>query len=235
MYNTVDMKFHKNLGAGGFAYEYSIDNYVKDSLIIWLDGIKNTRSGHDANATEWSDLVGPYSFTKTNAFSFGDNCILVTGQIDSKYGVIVPDEYTLEIIYQYNGSTNYGIGLIDISPMFRGRRDTVSWWARQNPDSGDTTRLYYHKFEINAPHSIAITQNANGGKCYYNGILKKSNSSVFSNSKYQKICNYIGSEVMRGKIFAIRLHKRALTDKELAVNYKIDKHRFGITANGGVE
>lgn len=233
--NTIDKSFYSNLGTGEFKYEYSIDNYVKDSLMIQLDGIKNTRSGHNANAVEWEDLVGPYGFTKTDKFSFSDNCILVTGQIESKYGVIVPDEYTLEIIYQYSGNANYGIGMEQFSPIFRGRRDTVSWWARQTPDNGDSTRLYYgSKLTVNILHSITITQNANGGKCYYNGILKKSNSDVFSYNGYQKIRNYIGSEVMTGKIYTIRLHKRALTDKEIMQNYEIDKIRFNIPKIYGV-
>ena len=233
--NTIDKSFHTNLGTDEFKYVYSLDNYVKDSLMLWLDGIENTKNGHNANATEWEDLVGPYGFTKTSAFSFGDNHILATGKIDSKYGAIIPSEYTLEIIYQYNGTGNYGIGFIENSPMFRGRRDTVSWWARKSPDTSDSTRLYYNKFEINASHSIVITQNANGGKCYYNGVLKQSNSDIFSNSNYQKICNYTSSEVMTGKIYAVRLYKRALTDKEIMQNYEIDKHRFGIAISGGVE
>ena len=210
-----------------FAEQGKPKDYVQDSLIMRLDGILNTRKGHDANATVWEDLVGLYNFTKTNAFTFGDNCVLVTGQIDSKYGVIVPDEYTLEIIYQYSGNANYGIGMEQFSPMFRGRRDTVSWWARQNPDTSDSTRLYYgSKFEINAPRSIAITQNADGCKCYQNGVFKNNKSSVYTSGSYQKIRNYIGTEVMTGKIFAIRLHKRALTDAEIMQNYEIDKNRF---------
>ena len=182
----------------------------------------------------WEDLVGPYSFIKTNSFSFGDNCILTTGGIDSKYGVIVPAEYTLEVIYQYNGNTNYGIGFVQNAPLLRGRQSQASWWARQNSDNA-TYRLYYDKaFEINAPHSIAITQNSDGARCYYNGTFKNRNSNVFSDSNYQKFRNYIGTEVMTGKIFAIRLHKRALTNEEIAQNFEIDQARFGLTETASV-
>ena len=209
--------------------DYSLDSYVNDSAIIWLDGIENTRKGHNAEAAEWEDLAGPYNFTKTNSFSFGDNYILATGGIESKYGIKVPAEYTLEIVYQYTGSTNYGIGLMGIAPMFRGRKSTVSWWARQNPDSSDASRLYYDStFDINGLNSIAITQNAGGGKSYCNGIMKKKNANVYTNNNYQKVCNYTESEVMTGKIYAIRLYSRALTDAELAHNFAVDKARFGI-------
>ena len=92
----------------------------------------------------------------------------------------------------------------------------------------------YSEVEINAPRSIAITQNANGCKCYQNGVFKNNKSSVYTSGSYQKIRNYIGTEVMTGKIFAIRLHKRALTDAELAQNYEIDKARFGLTETASV-
>ena len=208
---------------------YSLDSYVHDSTIIWLDGIENTRKGHNAEAAEWEDLSGPYSFTKTSNFSFGDSHILATGKIESKYGVKVPAEYTLEIVYQYTGSTNYGIGLMEIAPMFRGRKSTVSWWARRKPDSSDESRLYYDRtFDINALNSVAITQNAGGGKSYCNGVMGKKNANVYTNNNYQKFCNYTESEVMTGKIYAIRLHSRALTDAELAHNFAVDKQRFGI-------
>ena len=208
---------------------YSLDSYVHDSTIILLDGIENTRKGHNAEAAEWEDLVGPYSFTKTSNFSFGDSHILATGKIESKYGVKVPAEYTLEIVYQYTGSTNYGIGLMEIAPMFRGRKSTVSWWARQKPDSSDESRLYYDRtFDINALNYVAITQNAGGGKSYCNGVMGKKNANVYTNNNYQKFCNYTESEVMTGKIYAIRLHSRALTDAELAHNFAVDKARFGI-------
>jgi hypothetical protein len=46
-------------------------SYVQDGLVLWLDGIDNTRNGHDPNATEWEDLSG-------NGFDFApkvsENC-----------------------------------------------------------------------------------------------------------------------------------------------------------------
>lgn len=48
----------------------SASSYVEDGLVLWLDGINNTRSGHDASASGWEDLSGsgfdfvPYSTGK---------------------------------------------------------------------------------------------------------------------------------------------------------------------------
>ena len=36
----------------------SIDGYVTDGLILWYDGIQNTRAGNNPNATVWEDLSG---------------------------------------------------------------------------------------------------------------------------------------------------------------------------------
>ena len=35
-----------------------------------------------------------------------------------------------------------------------------------------------------------------------------------------------GAEIMKGKVYAIRLYNRALTDEELLQNYNIDNERY---------
>ena len=235
MLNIVDMKFHPNIGSGVFEYEYSIDSYVQDSLIMQLDGIKNTRSGHNSEASVWEDLVGNVNFTKTNYLSFGDNCILVNYRINSDNTIVVPDEFTMEVIYQYDGSNHHTIGFSGRFPFFKGRRDLESpWWLRATIDRKKGLR-YTDSFGINATHSIALTQNSEGGKCYHNGVLSASNSNVATYSSEQNLINHDNNgEVLTGKIFAIRLYKRALTAEELAQNYEIDKIRFNLPKIYGV-
>ena len=235
LYNTVDRSFHKNLGTGEFEYEYSVDSYVQDSLIMQLDGIKNTRSGHNAEATVWEDLIGNVNFTKTNYFSFGDNCILVNYRINSDNTIVVPDEFTMEVIYQYDGDSLHTIGFSGRFPFFKGRRDLERpWWLRATNDWRKGLH-YTDSFGINATHSIALTQNSEGGKCYHNGILSASDSNVVTYSSEQSLKNSDSDkEVLTGKIFAIRLYKRSLTAEELAQNYKIDQSRFVLTETASV-
>lgn len=52
MYNTVDRKFHKNLGTGEFIAGYGIDSYVHDKMISFADA----ESGLDG--TTLKNLVG---------------------------------------------------------------------------------------------------------------------------------------------------------------------------------
>lgn len=42
--------------------------YVQDGLQLWLDGLMNSRSGHNANAKKWEDLSpNHYDFTPKNS------------------------------------------------------------------------------------------------------------------------------------------------------------------------
>ena len=209
--------------------------YVQDSLIMRLDGILNTRKGHNSEATVWEDLIGDVNFTKTSNFSFGDNCILVTYRINSDNTIVVPDEFTMEVIYQYGGSDLHTIGFSGRFPFFKGRRDLDSpWWLRATNDWKKGLR-YTESFGINATHSIALTQNSEGGKCYHNGVLSASDSNVVTYSSEQELRNHDNNgEILTGKIFAIRLYKRALTDEELMQNYKVDQARFGLTETASV-
>lgn len=43
-----------------------LSEYVQSGLLHQWDGILNTASGHDGNATSWEDLVGNYPINKTN-------------------------------------------------------------------------------------------------------------------------------------------------------------------------
>ena len=48
---NVDRKGNITLKGNIVIKELGIDDYIKDGLILWYDGIKNTRSGNNPNAT----------------------------------------------------------------------------------------------------------------------------------------------------------------------------------------
>lgn len=204
-------------------------DYVQDSLILWLDGIKNTRDGHNAEATVWEDLVGDVNFTKTANFSFGDNCILPTGKMDSDNTIVVPNEFTMEVVYQFTGGNNYHtIGFSEVYPRFKGRKSgMLPRWMIASGTWADGLE-YTYALDLDATHSVAVSQNSDGRKCYHNGVFNSGDSVVATYNSAQTLQNYDRSEILTGKIFAIRLYNRSLTDEELAQNYEIDKQRFGI-------
>ena len=49
-------------------------SYIKDGLVLWLDGIQNSRSGHNSALTKWEDLSGnKYDFTPFDSRTSPDN------------------------------------------------------------------------------------------------------------------------------------------------------------------
>lgn len=52
------------IGTESFASTVDVkDKYVQDGLVSLFDGVENTESGHNADATVWSDLVGENDLT----------------------------------------------------------------------------------------------------------------------------------------------------------------------------
>ena len=55
-------------------------SYITDGLVLWLDGIQNTRSGHNASATTWEDLSGnQYYFTASSTPVWADDHCVFNG------------------------------------------------------------------------------------------------------------------------------------------------------------
>ena len=82
------------------ADEYEI---VKDGLVSYYDGVKNTKAGHSANATVWEDLAGDNDITveKSAKNYFTDTAFHVSG---SKFNFPAPimtlintNEFTVEM------------------------------------------------------------------------------------------------------------------------------------------
>ena len=47
----------------GGLFVFSQDEIVKDGLVAWYDGEKNTEDGHNADSLVWEDLVGDNDVT----------------------------------------------------------------------------------------------------------------------------------------------------------------------------
>lgn len=202
-------------------------DYVTDGLVVYLDGIQNTKAGHNIDSIIWEDLVGNMDVSLSN-FAFGENFIDVTGYIQTplKTALIVPDEYTMEIVYHYTGTTYHQCGFSGSNPMFKGRPSNAkSWWNRGTGKSDE--RIYYPEiYDINAPQSMAMSQDSTGGIIYHNGVQVYNDDKVFSNQTNQQLVISGKTESMIGKIFAIRFYSRKLTAEEVYHNYTVDKRRF---------
>ena len=223
------------------------DAYVQRGLVAQWDGIQNTAAGHDANATEWTDLTG-------NGHTLGNFASGVSWADD---GLVMPsaayklaasfsgtpvglsDYKSYEIIFAkgddtaaatfvfgfgkfkglalYKSASNRGFKGDNSGPLFEADYDY----------SGELQHLYM-EYDDSDKSSAA----------YYNGEALTPMTKTDSWKNSDSGLGYSGSTSypLHGRICAIRLYGRRLTDGERLANYRIDQRRyFGVTPEKDVE
>lgn len=99
--------------SGNYHIEYvTLNNttmgYINNGMVLLLDGIRNTRSGHSTNTNVWEDLSGNnYDYT-LNDIKINDNNIYFKGTANSYalrkenlseiFGNTLYDDRTIEIV-----------------------------------------------------------------------------------------------------------------------------------------
>ena len=122
-------------------FEKLQSSYVQDGLVCWYDGIYNTVSGHDKNATVWQDLTGNNNsgtlknINNTDDSGWTSNSLILDGIDDWVQITQIPaseDGITVEIVAkvldvsegsQENYICNYesgGIGILKNSNKVQG-------------------------------------------------------------------------------------------------------------------
>lgn len=200
--------------------------YVANGLVFQIDGIFNTKNGNDKTSTIWEDLVGD-NFVPIGSNTWGLNCLNCSSNMASNK--VIPDlgeNCTMEIVYKYEGTTYHQCGLANITPRFKGRTNTQKPWWKFSPTTSQrlnyTSSLAYNTF-----YSVATTRSGNETKAYLNGELNSSTTLNLTENSGNSLLNIgAGAEIMKGKVYAIRLYNRALTDEELLQNYNIDNERY---------
>ena len=216
----------------------SVD-YVQDGLVLLLDGIRNTRSGHSTNTSIWEDLSGNnYDYTLNN-IQINDNNIYFKGTNNSYalrkenlseiFGNTLYDDRTIEIVVKDtsdshiwicgNSSSRKAIGIY-------GERLTVSI----PPDYVSTFSLKNSVLKVN---NYSILHKKEGEICAYQNNEQLVNTNNLNCWTHSGEVSYIGNRStngtpLNGEIYSIRVYNRILTEKEINYNYQIDKKRFGI-------
>lgn len=214
----------------------SATTYAQDGLVFQLDGInKGTTSGM------WTDLIGNVAWTNYGATSL-DNCWQFSGtsylsSLDmSEYDV---KDCSVEVCIESSlTSTNY-IVFSDGSKMtfsyvsrFKG---SDLWSARgysgpginngsitmgSTSDTGNGKRIV----------SINGTSGSSGGMV--NGILRQSVSVHYGSGTKAIIGGRWNNNALdipfTGKVYAIRIYNRHLTNDEMLKNQQIDNIRFNL-------
>ena len=231
MYNTVDGKFHNNLGTGEFEYEYGIDSYVHDGMISFTDA----ELGFDGSTLK--NLVGDnYDMNITGSLPYADKGLTFNGTTDNYINV---PEYT-ELANTAELTFVMAMNLTNI-------RSTQSiLFLRLFFEFFIRDGKLYTDLRFDGEPKEQLAGNANTGfitfaavfkangyqKLFINGVKVASTSAVSPSSVPASGTIGAGSgyPIADGsKFYSMRVYNRALTAEELAQNYEIDQSRFGLT------
>ena len=225
------------------------DEYIKDGLQLWIDGIENTREGHSSNALlNLKDLSGnnyDFSIAYGNTITPENNCLPFNSSI-----YVCSNEYlkellselkerTIEIVCEIDDS-NTTAKTILMGAKSGGASFGVGMWYRPASKGmciSSVTSNASIISDITKPHTYSAVYDAvsyNNTKFYQNNVLcSKTTGGNMANSNFVTIGgryysdNYTNYRFY-GKIYCIRVYDRQLTQEEREHNRRIDKERFGI-------
>lgn len=206
--------------------------YITDNMTLWLDGIFNTATGHDASATTWTNLITNDLFTNTGVTVGTDGMIFSGTQATGFVGTKPSNPATLEIVMSATdpsvtqgviGGYNNGAGNLNIksNALLEKRGNYQSSPNAITMESGvhtytfvDGSGRYLDGESVSAP-SVNISMTGSGDKITI-GCAYGANDTP-------------GGYPFTGTIKCIRFYSDALTAQEVASNFAIDATRFGIS------
>lgn len=226
--------------------------YIKNGLLLYVDGIQNTRSGHDASSSYWEDLSGNGNdlsiinpLRTTNIYlldssyffagdpSGGDR---VQRMVLSNFGSM---KGTYEIVLNnYRSSLNsYALAHAPAQNGQKCRAISFGSSGKLNANGNvvEGIRDTYTEF-VNKRSTLTITEDANNPISYYvNGNISEISGSASSRVDSKNTMLILGArtynnnfyDYFRGEIACVRIYDRVLTASEILHNYEIDKKRFG--------
>ncbi len=239
-----------NGSSGSTSEEDMIKVYSKEGLMLYYDGINNTRGGHDDKATTWTDLSGNDRDAELKYFSYTEgsgwskNGIVLDGTDD---GVWVGDH--LKDLFKDKAYIEFTLNLKmdNARDILMGNHNNVSnnmsferysntylrfWWNSGKPDHR------YNKSVFTANTLIVVgyeyDKEAKSMSTYVNGKFSETYKSdnYAENQDFTKVWigrdSRTGETVMNGTIHAVRIYNRLLTQEEKNMNYITDKERFGV-------
>lgn len=197
-----------------------MEDYIRNGLVLWLDAIDK---GNIAGA--WIDKVGGHSFVGQNNPTFGDNYIM-TSQSDGSY--LTNDSFP---IYGSNEST--------IEVAISDHTDSTQLIFMPKSTVGGIAFGLYNNTGIiwssEYRNSIVMATGVKTASIRYNLAIVNGLSATLSGGNVWSggnNINYVGrrssGNAYTGKIHAIRLYNRRLSENEMLHNQKLDNKRFNL-------
>ena len=202
--------------------------YVQNGLFFWLDGIDNTRNGHDASASSWENLVGSESIALTNATIMQDSVQFSTSSLGVGSISKTLTTYTVEITLNISSTSNdwLGVGLFGSNTY---RVMLPYRWNIYYAYYKNGSQLALQSLPSSQLISLSLMVDGTTERLYQDGtLLASGNVGVGSQTIDQLRLNTMDGSTGKGSvsIYSVRLYDRALTGDEVAQNHSYDKSRF---------
>lgn len=210
----------------GLVWNKSNNDYIQDGLVFQLDGINK---GNDS--TKWIDLIGGNYFTLNDHSILHDDCIEMdgAGYINSNFshlGVLATNG-TIEVCF--NNYKNNGVLFIQTKSTELGLLIWSSGFAYK------PVGINKNEYKINPLGIFSASMSESLAVVNGNIITNRANNNWNQNSSRSTIGgrNIGTAYYYKGKIYAIRIYNRKLTEDEMRYNQKLDNKRFklGLTIN----
>lgn len=217
----------------------SSHDYIKNGLVVLLDGIDNTGTGHNNATTSWKDLSGNRNHASlyiANNSSIsgwakdGINLNAISDYLHISDSVSLPlKEFTVEVVFKVRGSGDR-MPIIRCTPQYdiymNGYSNVV--FSMQSSSSADPTTT--SSVPLDQPCSISASCKNNSQNLYFNGEWQ--NGKMIGDTALGITGVYLGrsetANYMRGAYYSVRIYNRELSREEIAKNKQVDKARFGI-------
>lgn len=218
-----------------------VSDYIKNGLILQLDGINNDIDGHNSNQnTIWYDKSNKNKNATLYNCKVNEDNVAFTG---SSYATLDSDalgQYgpsTIEVTFSSNGTS--GIVIADNRNVSsRGFGYDGSGFYIKVGDANSEPYFFSLPNDLNSKHTYSVIYdgvNYNNTTAYQdsNPLTKKTSKSSFANNSTYPIIGRrkwaSGSAwYFKGNIYSIRVYNRKLSNIQIEHNHELDKNRFNI-------
>lgn len=219
---------------------HAVPTYVTDGLIARWDGIDNTADGHDSSATTWKDLVGSYDIAVPSGSATWDtDGLVLTGaqarNIKSSSVWSAMTNTTIEVVLTPSATSTCAVVAFDMSGSGANSKGVYLYSDNSIGFVGQSSTTFASgQTALTDIKQVACLYNGhNVSKALVNGNAASSSGNSHSmrhSTSYIAIGNSDSGTayLFNGKIRAMRVYNRQLTDAELAQNLAADTARFSL-------
>ena len=220
--------------------ELKNSNYVQDSIALYCEATNNIGGVHSNTTKTWRNLRGNnggilINMNTDEGGSWGTNYLSFSGENDyvsiPHSSAIAPSSFTIELVLNREEILNSKKSTILSKwvgyKIELNTDNTISFGINDNDSYCTSTKA----ITLGEDCNIAVTYENKTQKIYINSELvgQKAITSDYSYSAVNlTIGTYDTDYPFKGKIYAIRMYNRCLSEEEILRNYNVDKQKYNI-------